>query len=145
MLDDGLKTKGRVLLANAGLDPEPLFEGPDRSLSADSPSTPRRGEIFSTPDGKGSPAQAAGRPTPRYYNMATPGSPTAEHGVPRSPNGNRGEREQDWDDRSNAGSQSSEQAALLAVIREQNELMAKNSAAQLALQQEELALRKREL
>ena len=47
-LEDCFKTKARLLLTNAGLPVSPWFEGPEQSMSTDSP----RGETFATPEGR---------------------------------------------------------------------------------------------
>ena len=47
-LDDSLKTKARTLLSHAGMPAGDAFQGPDQTMSTNSP----RGEVFATPEGR---------------------------------------------------------------------------------------------
>ena len=111
-VDDSLKTKARTLLNHAGLPAGDAFQGPDQSMSTNSP----RFEVFATPEGRFPP-----KSPPKAFNIGTPSSPPGGGSPARFPgfreSGEDYHYREEWDERSNAGSQASDQAAVLAMIK----------------------------
>ena len=139
-LDDSLKTKARTLLSHAGLPAGDSFQGPDQIVSTNSP----RGEVFATPEGRFPP-----KSPPKAFNIGTPSSPPGGGSPPRFPgfreSGEDYHCREEWDERSNAGSQASDQAAVLAMIKAQNEILKEESVARIEMQRQKLEHLKKEI